>query len=114
MLTAKIRVQPAEGSWVVRADGAVIGDSKRALELLEQNREPVIYFPREDLAMAFLEASDTSLPNTQKGRASFFNVVLKSRSIDDAAWTIEEPSEEAARIAGYVAFDPSLVTIEQL
>ena len=114
MLTAKIRVQPTEGDWVVRADGAVIGESRRALELLEENMTPIVYFPREDLAMAFLEPSETTIRSTQKGTARYFNIVLKSRTIPDAAWTIEEPTAEAARIAGYVAFHPSLVTLEEL
>ena len=114
MLTAKIRVQSTEGDWVVRADGAVIGESKHALELLEENMAPVIYFPREDLAMAFLEPSETTLRSTQKGTARFFNIILRSRVIADAAWTIEEPAPEATRIAGYIAFHPGLVTLEEL
>jgi uncharacterized protein (DUF427 family) len=114
MLTSKIRVQPTDGDWVVRADGAVIGESNRALELLEENCAPVIYFPREDLAMAFLEPSETTFPNAQKGTARFFNIVMTSRTIADAAWTIETPTNEVERIAGYLAFHPSLVTLEQL
>ncbi|TPE50264.1 DUF427 domain-containing protein [Amaricoccus solimangrovi] len=113
-MTAKIRVQPAEGDWVVRADGAVIGESKRALEVIEENCAPVIFFPREDLAMAFLEASETTLPNTPAGTARYYNIVMKSRTIPDAAWTIEAPTAETERVAGYVAFHPRLVTLEQL
>lgn len=114
MLTAKIRVQATEGDWVVRADGAVIGESTRALELIEENCAPVILFPREDLAMAFLEPSETTLPNAQKGMARYFNIVTKSRTIRDAAWTIETPTETVSRIAGYLAFQPNLVTLEEL
>ncbi len=114
MLTSRIRVQPTEGDWVVRADGAVIGESKNALELIEENMVPIIYFPREDLAMAFFEPSETTLRSAQKGTAHYFNIVLRSRTILDAAWTIEEPTPEASQIAGYIAFHPSLVTLEEL
>jgi uncharacterized protein (DUF427 family) len=114
MLTAKIRVQSTEGDWVVRAGGAVIGESGRALELVEENCAPVIYFPREDLAMAFLEPSETTMPSARKGTARYFNIITKSRTIADAAWTIEAPTEDAARIAGYLAFHPGLVTLEEL
>lgn len=114
MLTAKIRIQPTEGDWVARADGAVIGESTRALELVQENMATTIYFPREDVAMAFLELSDTTLRSADKGMAQYYNIVLRSRTIPDAAWTIEQPSADADRIAGYIAFHPSLVTLEQV
>jgi uncharacterized protein (DUF427 family) len=52
-----IRIRRADGTWVVRAGGAVLGESTNALELSESGYPPVIYFPRGDVAMAFLEAS---------------------------------------------------------
>lgn len=39
-----IIIRPATGTWVVRAGGAVLGESTQALELIEEDREPVIYF----------------------------------------------------------------------
>ena len=53
-----ITIKPAEGTWVVRAGGAVLGESDNALELTESGYPPVIYFPREDIAMEFLDASE--------------------------------------------------------
>ena len=49
----KITIRKAPGNWTVRAGGAVIGESSNALELSEGDLEPVIYFPRSDIAMAF-------------------------------------------------------------
>ena len=57
-MAAHITIHPAEGTWVVRADGAVIAESRNALELTEGSYPPVIYFPPGDVAMAFLEPSD--------------------------------------------------------
>ena len=51
----------ADGTWVVRAGGAVIGESSRAVELIEADGAVVVYFPREDLGMAFLEGSDPGI-----------------------------------------------------
>ena len=45
-----IEVRPATGTWVVRAGGAVLGESSSALELIEGDRAPVIYFPRMEVA----------------------------------------------------------------
>ena len=39
----------AGGTWVVRAGGAVIGESAQAVELSRKDGPGMIYFPREDL-----------------------------------------------------------------
>ena len=71
-MTGKIRVRKAEGTWVVRAGGAVLGESRNALELDEEGLRPVIYFPRDDIAMAFLDDSDHRTHCPWKGDASYF------------------------------------------
>ena len=45
-----LKIYPAQGTWVVRAGGSVIGESTRALELVQRDWPFVIYFPREDIA----------------------------------------------------------------
>jgi len=50
----EISVHKATGTWVVRTDNSVLGETRNALELTEGNLPPVIYFPREDIGMAFL------------------------------------------------------------
>lgn len=112
---AKIVVRPAEGKWSVRAGGAVLGESSAALELDEEGHDPVIYFPREDLAMAFLEPVERSSHCPHKGDASWFSIVTKSTTIPDAAWSYEKPLDGVAEIAGHIAFyDSDVVTVERL
>lgn len=115
MLTNKISIHPADGTWVLRAGGAVIGESTRALELLEGGNYPaVIYFPREDLGMAFLEPSPTVTTCPHKGQASYFNIAINGGLIRDAGWCYETPLAGVERIAGHIAFYPDRVTIEQV
>ena len=110
-----ITITPAEGTWVVRAGGAVLGESTEALELREGSYPPVIYFPRSDIAMAFLEPSEKSTTCPHKGEASYFSIVTPATTLDDAVWTYETPIDDVADIAGHLAFYASdLVTIEQL
>ena len=54
-----ISIRELPGTWVVRAGGAVLGESRHALELSEGRLPPVVYFPRDDLAMAMLDPSPT-------------------------------------------------------
>ncbi len=100
----EITIHKAEGTWTVRAGGAVLGESTNALELFEGEYAPVIYFPRADIAMAFLDSSDKTSHCPHKGDATYFSVVTKSRTLQDAVWSYENPVEGAARIAGHLAF----------
>jgi uncharacterized protein (DUF427 family) len=110
-----ITIRKAEGTWSVRAGGAVLGESSDALELREGDHPPVIYFPRDDVAMAFLDASDKSTHCPLKGDASYFSVVTKSTTLQDVAWSYESPKEDVARIKDHLAFYTGEgVTVEQI
>ncbi|MDZ4096836.1 MAG: DUF427 domain-containing protein [Paracoccaceae bacterium] len=111
-LSDHIRIRPASGTWVIRAQGAIIGETARALELTEGRSAPVIYVPREDMAMAFLEPSARHSVCPCKGRATYFSVVVPGGTLADAVWSYETPLESAAPIAGYLAFYPDLVKVE--
>lgn len=110
-----ITIRPLSGTWSVRAGGAVLGESTRALELTEGSYEPVIYFPREDIAMEFLDDSDKKTTCPHKGEASYFSVVTKSTTLKDSVWSYETPKEGVAAIAGYLAFyTGDLIAVEEL
>jgi uncharacterized protein (DUF427 family) len=111
---SQINIRKLPGTHVVRAGGAVLGESAAALELTEGRLPPVVYFPREDLAMAFLDASDRRSSCPRKGEAEYLTIVLKSGPLADAGWTYPAPLAEAARIAGHVAFDTGRVTVERV
>lgn len=103
-MAPKITVTAAPGTWVVRAGGAVLGESKAALKLIEGDYPPVIYFPRGDIAMAFLDASDHKTHCPWKGDASYFSIVTKSTTLQNAVWSYEAPSKDVARIKDHLAF----------
>ena len=114
-MAPKITIREAAGNWTVRAGGAVLGESANALELTEGDYAPVIYFPREDIAMAFLDRTEHGTHCPWKGDANYYSIVTKSQTIENAAWTYEDPSEGVARIKDHLAFYASdLVTIERL
>ena len=99
-----IRIRKSEGFWVVRSGGAVLGESKNALELSEDGHAPVIYVPRGDIAMAFLDRSEKTTLCPIKGDATYFSIVNKSSITPNAAWSYEHPVGEAAAIKDHVAF----------
>lgn len=106
-----IKIRQAPGTYVIRADGALIGESSRVLEVLEGSYPPVIYVPREDVAMALLDASDRTSTCPWKGQASYFSIVTGSRVLKDAVWSYENPKDDLAEIAGHLAFYTDRVTV---
>ncbi|WP_420584491.1 DUF427 domain-containing protein [Ruegeria sp.] len=111
----EITIRKAPGKWSVRSGGAVLGESIAALELSEGDLNPVIYFPRSDIAMAFLDETDKVTHCPHKGHAAHFSIVNKSSVTENAAWSYEDPVSAMAEIKGYVAFYPSdSVKVEQI
>ena len=113
-MAENITIRNAPGKWVVRAGGAILGESDRALELTEGDYPPVIYFPRDDISMAFLEKTASATTCPRKGVASYFTVYVPSGDMPDAAWSYETPIGAAAAIAGHIAFYTDRVTVERL
>lgn len=110
-----IKIRPAEGTWVVRAGGAVIGESDDALELTEGEFPYVIYFPRGDIAMEFLDPSDKVTTCKQRGDATHYSIVTKSTVLENAAWSYEDPSPSVSAIKNCIAFYASdTVAVEQV
>ncbi|WP_299499300.1 DUF427 domain-containing protein [uncultured Roseobacter sp.] len=110
-----ITIRKAEGTWSVRAGGAVLGESANALELVEGDYPSVIYFPRDDIAMAFLDRTEKSTHCPHKGDASYFSVVTKSTTLSDVVWSYEAPKDGVARIKDHLAFYTNGdVTVEQI
>jgi uncharacterized protein (DUF427 family) len=109
-----ISIKKADGTYVVRAGGAVLGETTEALELMETGYEPVIYFPRNSLAMAFLDTSETKTTCPHKGEASYFSIQTKSVLIKDCGWSYETPIAGVKQIKDHLAFDTSKVAVEKL
>jgi uncharacterized protein (DUF427 family) len=112
-MATDIRIRRKPGKWSIRAGGAVLGESSAALELSEAGLPDMLYFPREDLAMALMEPSPTRSTCPKKGEAVYFSIHTESGVIADAGWSYEDPIPEAAEIAGHIAFYPDKVTVEQ-
>jgi uncharacterized protein (DUF427 family) len=109
-----IKTRELPGTWVVRAAGAVLGESQRAIELTEGSYAPVIYFPREDLAMALFEQTEKTSHCPHKGDATYFTLQGKSGPLENAAWSYEAPKEGLEAIRGHLAFYTDRVTVEEL
>ncbi len=110
-MSEHIRISKAAGKWTVRAGGAVLGESEEALEVSEGARAPVIYFPRKDIAMAFLDESPTVTTCPYRGEARHYSIQTRSKLIEDAGWSYDAPVEDLEALKGYLAFYADKVTV---
>jgi len=93
-------------------EGHEIADSDDVLVLREADYPPVRYFPRGDVAMAFLRKSDKTTRCPYKGQATYYTIYRDRQIIEDAVWSYESPLQGMDRLAGRLAFYPQHVDFQ--
>jgi uncharacterized protein (DUF427 family) len=95
-------------------NGHVIADTRKALTLKEASYRPVLYFPREDVEMAFLTRTEHSTHCPYKGDASYYTLLMDGRFAENAVWTYETPYPAMETIKDLLAFYPNQVEIREV
>ncbi len=95
-----------QGRVQVLFEGHSIATSDDVLVLREAGYEPVRYFPREHVAMAFLRKTDKVTHCPYKGQASYYTIMRDRQIIENAIWSYENPLPAVSQIAGRLAFYP--------
>lgn len=84
--------------------GERIAESRRALRILETSHPPVYYLPAEDIRPETLIAAEGGSWCEWKGRARYYDVVLKNEKAARAAWTYPSPTKVYEALKGHFAF----------
>jgi uncharacterized protein (DUF427 family) len=100
----RITFEPSPRRVRVEFDGAFIADSTNAHLLFETRHLPVYYFPRADVRMDLLTATDHHTFCPYKGTASYWTIRVRERTAENAVWAYPEPFAEVAAIKDFVAF----------
>ena len=95
----------------VRYNGHVIADSEQVLTLQESTYPPVVYFPREDVQMAYFSRTERVTYCPYKGDAHYYTILMDGRFAENAVWTYEQPYPAMESIRGRLAFYPNQVEI---
>jgi len=106
-----IRIEPEPRNVNVLFHDTVIASTTRAVQLHENGRDPVVYVPREDAEMAFLQDSDHHTTCPHKGEARYWSVSAQGYGEENAVWSYENPKPGSEGIAGYLAFYPDKFSI---
>ncbi|HEY9549988.1 MAG TPA: DUF427 domain-containing protein, partial [Kiloniellaceae bacterium] len=99
-----VAVEPSRKRVTVVFNGEVVADSRRALVLKETRLPPVYYLPREDIALRFLVPSDHRTYCPFKGTANYWSLAVGDKTLENVAWSYEDPIEDGLGIRGYIAF----------
>jgi uncharacterized protein (DUF427 family) len=97
------RVEDARRHIEVTFNGLTIADSRRAKRVLETSHPPTYYLPPEDVLMEHFVPTPRRTVCEWKGQAVYYDVVVKGRKAENAAWSYPKPNEPFASIRGYVA-----------
>lgn len=103
----RLDVRQASGHVRVLRGTRVLAQSTRAKVLSETGLPNMYYLPRADVEVS-LEASATTTVCPYKGTASYWSVGEQR----DAAWSYEDPLNDAALVAGHVCFSSDEYDVE--
>lgn len=99
-----ILIQPT-AKWIrVQVGGVTVADSKNVRILHERGHLPVYYFPKADVQWDLLREGSQHSHCPFKGDASYWDIVVGDRVIEQAAWSYLDPIPESEGIREYVAF----------
>jgi uncharacterized protein (DUF427 family) len=100
----RITVEASARRVRVMFNGKTIVDTLAAGLMRETRHLPVYYFPQSDVRMDLLERTNHKSHCPYKGDASYWTLRVGGRSIENAAWSYENPLPEMAAIKGQIAF----------
>jgi len=108
----KIILKPVERRMKVWLGCVAIAESENVLVMREGDYPPVYYFPRADVNMELLTATDHDTYCPFKGEASYWTIEAGDRAEENAAWSYDSLYDEMARIKNYIAFYEDRVKLE--
>jgi uncharacterized protein (DUF427 family) len=100
----KIMFEPSPRRVRVRFNDETIADSTAAHLLFETRHLPVYYFPRSDVRLDLMTATDHHTFCPYKGTASYWTIAVGDKVAENAVWGYPDPFDEVAAIKNFVAF----------
>lgn len=103
------KLEDVEVRILVVFGGMTIADSTAAKRVLETSHPPVYYIPPHDIDMRYLRHVPGGSFCEWKGPAQYFNVGIRDKIAEKAAWSYPHPTPAFSSIQNYIAFYPSLM-----
>jgi uncharacterized protein (DUF427 family) len=89
----------------VEVAGTVLVDTDDTIILFETALAPALYVEPAAVRTDLLRRSETSTYCNYKGWATYWSAVIGTTTVDDVAWSYEDPLPESSAIRGWLSFD---------
>jgi uncharacterized protein (DUF427 family) len=100
----RIDILPSSRRVRVEIDGETVADSTNASFLYETGLPTRYYFPKTDVRMDLMIATDRVTACPYKGTARYWSVSIGGDRHENLLWGYDSPFPESQKIAGLVAF----------
>jgi uncharacterized protein (DUF427 family) len=100
----RIEILPSGRRVRVEIDGETVAHSTHASFLYETGLPTRYYFPKTDVRMDLMTATDRVTACPYKGTARYWSVAVDGVSHENIVWGYDSPFPESQKIAGLVAF----------
>ncbi len=99
----RISFEPCRKRIRAVVGGETVIDTVGARLMHESKHIPVYYFPRADVRMELLQATDNASHCPFKGDASYWTIAAGGETRENAVWSYEDPYGEVDGIKDYMA-----------
>lgn len=107
-----ITIQPMAKKVIIHWENIILGISNNVLKMYENNYDPVIYIPFEDISTTHLVQSDFTSYCPFKGDASYWNLVKNGRILkENIAWQYKNPIDDVREIKDHLCFYKDIVSL---
>jgi uncharacterized protein (DUF427 family) len=96
----------------VEVAGLVLVDTTDTMGVYEAALAPKLYVRKDLVRPDVLVPSATTTYCPYKGTASYWSAVVDGATVDDVAWTYEDPLPECEPIRGLVSFEVDRVSVQ--
>ena len=110
----RITLTPAARRWRARLHGHVFADTDDAIVLHEKGLAPVVYFPRQDVAMEYMGRTHHHTFCPHKGKAAYYTLSMDGDIYENVAWTYEDPYDPVGPIRDRIAFYPGDIDLYEV
>lgn len=100
----RVDVLPSSRRVQVVVDGVEVADSRSGRFLYETGLPIRYYLPKTDVRMELLQPTDLHTECPYKGVASYYDLIVAGKRLENIVWWYPFPTDESSRIAGLVSF----------
>ncbi|MGN2637748.1 DUF427 domain-containing protein [Nocardia takedensis] len=107
----RVDCRPTTRRLRVEVAGTPLVDTSDTIILFETSLAPRLYVAPSLVRTEVLRPSSATSYCNYKGVATYWTAVLENSTVEDIAWTYQNPYPESSAIKGYLAFDTTKVDV---